>query len=466
MALIFIPLILFIGLALVATEPVNKMNKAAVAMFVGVICWLIYIGFGTSFVVSQHPIDFLSYISSVPLSSTSVIEFIAKHIFPPYITSTAEVVLYLIATMTIVEVLSNNGCFDFLREWLRTRSPRRFLWSLVGITFLLSANLDNLTTAILMLGIVHTVVADRKQRFLMGAAVVVSANAGGALTVIGDVTSLTFWTKHLISPTAYAGYVVLPALTSLAITTILIMRSLPSRLNLIQIAAPYRGDDTTLSRWQRLMMLLVGIGGLWFIPTFHRITLLPPYLGALCVLSLLWIVHELSNRRLYAADQNINQRQPMALQYLNLQNILFFIGIALAFGAVQETGLMESFFRWATLKLQNFYLIAAAMGVISAIINNVTVVLANVSLFTPELVTPYESLTPIYASGGVFWPLLSYSTSAGGTLLPIGTMAGLALMRVEQMSVRWYFVHITPKILVGWAAGLAVFYIAAEFCLS
>lgn len=462
MVVLVIISILLIGLLLIATENVNKMNKAAVAMFVGVICWLLYIGYGTRFVVAEHQIDFLSYLSNHTVSNTSVKEFIADSIFFKYIVHSAEVVLYLLGTMTIVEVLNNNGCFDFIREWLRTRNPRRFLWVLTALTFILSANLDNLTTACLMLGIMHAMIADDKQRMIYGSVIIISANCGGAFTVIGDVTSLAFWTNGLISPTNYAATVFLPCLAALVTIILLVMRTLPHRLSLVQSVAPYRGDDTILTRWQRLFMLFVGIGGLWFIPTFHRITLLPPFLGALCVLSLLWIVNEFCNSSLMVSDQMVKKRQPLALQYANIQHILFFIGLTLAFGAIEETGILDRFFEWSTTELQNVYLIGTVMGALSALFNNVTTVVANISIFAPDVVKSHSELYANFGEEGLYWPVLSYTTAVGSSMLSIGTMAGFALMRMEGVKLRWYVRHISGKVLAGWLVGLLVFYLTVD----
>ncbi len=463
MAVLFIIAILTTGLILIATESINKMNKAAVAMFMGVLCWLIYIGYGTHFVVAQHQIDFLSYLSDNAITSSSVKEFIATSLFFRYITRAAEVVLYLIATMSIVEVLNNNGCFDFMQEWLRTRSARRYLFVLAGMTFLLSANLDNLTSVCVMLGIMHTMVANERQRMTFGAVIVVAASCGGAFTVIGDVTSLTFWVNGLISPTAYATATALPCTAAMLTVLLLVLRSLPARLSLTHTTPPYRGDDTILTRTQRLLLLFVGIGGLWFIPTFHRITLMPPFVGALCVLSLLWIVNELCNSRLIGSDLMVRKREHQSLQYANLQHILFFIGLTLAFGAIRETGLFNRFFEWSTTELNDIYIISAGMGALSAVFNNVTTVVANISIFTPDVIQMHDGLTANYGENGHFWPLLSFSTALGSQLLSIGTMAGFALMRLEGVTLRWYVRHISGKVLAGWLVGLFVFWIINEW---
>ena len=432
-------------------------------MFMGVCCWLLYIGYGTEFIITEHPVDFLSYLTKNAVDTHSVKDFIANSVFLPYLTNAAGVVLFLIGTMTIVEVLNNNGCFDFIQEWLRTRDSRRYLWTLAGITFLLSANLDNLTTVCLMLAIMHTMIANERQRMLLGSVIVLAANCGGAFTVIGDVTSLTLWVNGLVTPTPYARLLILPCIAALLTTLVLISRKLPRRLEWVHVAPPYRGDDTVLTRAQRLLMLIVGIGGLWFIPTFHRITMLPPFLGALCILSLLWIVNELCNRSLLGSDKMIRKRQPIALQYINIQNILFFIGITLALGAINETGTLERFFNWSLSSLNNIYIIGAFMGLLSSIFNNVAVIIGNVSLFSPDLIYAHPELEGHFGQDGIFWPLLSYSSAIGSSLFSIGTMAGLALMKMENVSLRWYIRHFSGKILAGWAAGAIIFYIITNY---
>jgi Na+/H+ antiporter NhaD/arsenite permease-like protein len=166
---------------------------------------------------------------------------------------------------------------------------RRFLWGTVFVTFLLSANLDNLTTTVLMLMLTRRLLQNRRQRLYIGAAIVISACCGGMFTVIGDVTTLMIWTKGAITPTSFAGAMILPALVATAIPTLLISFELPDTVDIQRPSVVYRGDDSMMPLWQRCVMLFLGIGGLWFVPTFHRLTLLPPFLGSLCVLGVIFI---------------------------------------------------------------------------------------------------------------------------------------------------------------------------------
>jgi len=457
----FIVAILLVGLLLIATENFNRMNKAAVAMFMGVLCWLLYIVGGEIFVTSEHQADFLAFLSGRTADSGLVKEYIAHSVFGKYIARAAEVVLFLLATMSIVEVLSNNGCFDFLPEWLRTRSPRKFVWMLAGFTCLLSANLDNLTTVCMMLAVMHTMIPDEKLRMVYGAVIVLAANCGGAFTVIGDVSSLALWVEGSVTPTRYASMLIFPCATALATVLLLVSAKLPPRMALSRTTPPYRGDDTVFTRNQRLLMLFVGIGGLWFIPTFHRLTHLSPSVGALCVLAFLWIINELCNRSLLSSDRMVRKRQPMALQYASIQHMLYFIGMTLLFGAVCETGAFSYFWEYVPDYMGNIYVQGLALGGLSAVFNNITVLLGNIAIFSVPSVAQQVALADMLAVDGTFWPLLSYTSAIGGTLLPIGTLAGYSLMRMEGVTLRWYLRHMSLYMLAGWLLGLGVFFIQA-----
>lgn len=464
MAAVAILCVMFIGFFLVSTEKINKMNKAAVAMFTGVLCWMIYIAYGSQFLVAEHQVDFLSYLSAYGIDGASVKGYIAEYIFLSYAFRAAEVVLFLLAVMTIVEVLNNNGCFDFIHEWLRTNKPRRFLWVLALVTFLVSANIDNLITVCLMLPIMHSMIASPKQRMIFGSVIVIAANLGGSISVIGDVSSLSLWIEDLVTPTNYSMLLAAPCITVFVTFVLLIQRTLPSRLSLSQVVLPYRGDDTVFTRWQRLLLLFVGLGGLWFIPSFHRITALPPFVGALCVLALLWIVNELCNRSLLSSDQMVKKRSPIALQYANIQNMLFYIGLTLTLGAVTETGVFEKLFTWLFYDLKSdVYIVGAIVGLVSAVVNNVIALLANISLFSGDFVQLHPDIASRFAVDGSYWPFISFASSLGGSLFCVGTFSGFVLMRMEEVSLKWYFRHITPKVLVGWLLGMLVFYVTVEW---
>ncbi len=447
--------IIALALILIATDKLNRINKAAVAMFAGVACWLLYIVEGASFVHDVHPEEFSSYLTSHgELGRSAVKQFIASHVFMKYVARCADIVLFLMATTTIVEVLNHNGCLDFIRHRLRNCSSRKFIWLSTLITFVLSANVDNLVITILLLSIVHPLLQEGKAKRLVMVNTVVAACTGGAVTVIGDMTSLKLWCDGLVTPTNYFATLILPVMACQGTVTWLISRELPERLRYSEQLPTFRGDDNLLPAWQKALMLFIGIGGLWFIPTFHRITLLPPFVGALCVLAFLWIINEVMNRKLIASDQMVRKRMPMALQYANMQNMLFFIGLMLMFGAFVESGLAQSFVAWIFSHSINLFAVNLCMGAVSALVGNLPTLVAGVDVFgmANTTVSPDSPL----AAEGYFWPMLSYCASVGGLLLSTSSIAGLAVMRMERITFGWYFRHVTPKILLGFLAGFAV----------
>jgi len=460
--------ILLIGYLLIATETFHHINKSAVAIFAGTICWLLYICEGSSFVMREHGEAYRMFLAGRMPNSFLVKEFIAKHVFSNYVGSACEIVLFLLATMTIVEVLNNNGCFDFITEWLRTRNAKRLLWFMAVITYLLSANLDNMTTAAMMLVIMHMLVNDKRQRLFFGAAIVIAANCGGAFTVIGDVTSLTLWIKGAVTPTHYAARMLLPSLVGWIVPTYLISRHLPTHFDVLPYKLHYLGDDTTLNRWQRYLMLIVGIGGLWFIPSFHRFTHLPPFVGAMCVLSLLWIVNELFHRKLLNSEQMFNHRLPRSLQYTNIQSIIFFIGIFLAVGAIAETGVLRMYGEWCTANIHNIYILSVAVGAVSSVLDSIVLVLSSISTFPVlDVIQIQGNVDAAYLSNfvqdGAYWTLLSFCSTLGGTIFIIGSLAGYTFMRIENVSFSWYIRHISGKVLLGWLLGLLVYFLVTNF---
>ena len=447
MTLIIVLLLVF-GYLLISTSHFTGVSKAAVAMFIGTAGWVVYVCWGSDFVMRLYEEDYTEFLAGSQPTSDTVKYFIHDNIFLKYVGKAASIVMFLVATMSIVEILNNNGCFDFIKEWIRTRNSKRLLWTITFATFIVSANLDNLTTATLMLVIMRDIVTNRQQRLLIGSAIVLAANAGGCFTVIGDPIGLILWGDGAITATHFSAYLAAPALAAWIVPTILINYQLPDRIATEWGPAPYRGNDTRLNRWQRALMLILGICGLWFIPTFHNITKLSPFLGALCILSLLWIVNEAFNRKLYLADQMTNRRIPFSLQYGVLQQVLFVMGIMLGMGVVTETGVWGDVANWFDTYVHDIWLMGIAAGLLSSVVDTFTIAMSNISL--------YQIGVGDVATNGAYWRVIAFSTAVGGCLLSVGNVCGLALMRSEHVKFGWYIKHVTPKVLLGWILGSIV----------
>lgn len=448
---VIIVTMLIVAYLLIATGHTTGVNKAAIAMFLGTIGWVVYISWGQDFIMAQHPVEYLEWLDGVASDSDRVKYFIYDNVFLKYVGKAAAIVLFLLATMSIVELLNNNGCFDFISEWIRTRNSKRLLWAITLATFLLSANLDNLTTTTMMLVIMHRILQNSRQRMFVGSAIVLAANCGGCFTVIGDPIGLILWGDGAVTASRFSAYLAVPALLAWVIPTILINRELPDRLDTAWSPSPYRGDATCLNRWQRIVMLVVGIGGLWFIPTFHNITKLAPFLGALCVLSVLWVVNEAFNRKLISSGQMAQLRIPVSLQYGSLQQVLFIMGIMLGMGVVIETGVLDDVAQWLDIYIHDIWLFGIVSGLLSAVVDTFTIAISDISLYSVGV----EEM----ATNGTYWKVIAYSTAIGGCLLSVGSVSGLALMRAECVSLGWYIKHLTPKVLLGWIVGYVVLWL-------
>ena len=448
---LIIVLLLLLSYLLIATTHLTGVNKAAISIFLAALGWVVYIIWGADFVMDMHPGAYAEFLDGNAATSDRVKSFIYDSIFLKYVGKAAAIVMYLLATMSIIEILNNNGCFDFISEWIRTRNPKRLLWTITFATFILSANIDNLTTTIVMLVIMHSIVKSRPQRMLIGSAIVIAAVCGGCFTVIGDPTGLILWGNEAVTATDFSSYLALPAIIAWVVPTILINYQLPSRLDIEWGVAPYRGDDTRLNRWQRLLMFVVGIGGLWFVPTFLSITRLPAFLGALVVLALLWVVNEAFNRKLMNADQMSGRRIPRVIQYEAIQQMLFVMGIMLGLGVVSETGVFTDVADWMDNTIGNLWVIGVIAGLLSSLVDSFTIAASGISLYDVWSAGDY-------AQNGIYWKVIAYSTAVGGCLLSVGSVCGLALMKMEHIHFGWYAKNISLKVLLGWVLGMGVLF--------
>ncbi len=462
---IAIVVLMLLAYIFIASEHLTNVNKCAIAMFAGVVGWVLYMCMGSEFVYRMHDVEFENFLGGAAYSVGAAKQFIATHVFVHYSAFIGSIVLYLLTTMAIVDVLSQNGCFDFITSLLRVRSTDRILWGIVLATFLLSANIDNLTTAVLMLGLMRRLLSNERQRRYVGACIVIAACCGGCFTVIGDVTSLMVWTKGAVTPTDFSEALVLPAIIGTVVPTYLIRQSLPEHLDINRNRVVYRGDDAPMPLWQQIVLLVLGIGGLWFVPSFHRITMLPPFLGSLCVLGVVWMLNEVFNRISLHTEQPIQLHgSERRMHYEVLQVIMFFIGVALAISVLVEIGAMQWCAQWLDRNIHDIYVLSVFLGVISAFLDNVCLVLSAIDIYN---VVPFDATASLYRQmfmqDGQYWHLVLISGCLGGCLLPIGNTAGYALMRSEDAGILWYLRNISFKVLLGWVAALVTYFIVDYF---
>ena len=443
--------VLGVGYALMSTEQAHHINRAAVAMVCGVVAWVIYMINGGDFVRLMHSREYAEFIGHAISSPDTVKMFVASKIMPTYIAEACSVILFLIATNTIVEVMHNNGVFDPLIHWLRMRSSKKFLWVISGITFVISANVDNLTTVVLMMSLVSHIVRNHHQRVIYACAIMIAACMGGCFTVIGDMTSVMLWVRGTVTPTAYSAGLVLPALVTTCVFNLLMMVKLHGRVEVFSIFSQCDGNDSYWPAWQKVVLLIIGIGGLWFIPSFHFITKLPPFLGSLSVLALVWTIEGLFNLERNGNQLIVQRHYFRTTEFIGMRMILYFIGISLATGALAECGALDWLGRWLESNINNVYAYGALTGAISTVLDNVPIVMMGMNMFS------IDATSTDFCVNGIYWMMLSYCCACGGCLLFTGTMAGQAVLEVEKIRFRWYMRNYFWRVLVAWAAGMAVF---------
>ena len=451
--------VLFVGYILMSTEHINHINRAAVAMFCGVVAWVIYMFNAGTYLDLVHP-EYKSFLGGAVSNHETVKNFIANSVIVRYVGEACAVILFLIATNTIVEVMNNNGVFDSLVKWLRMRSSRRFLWVITLLTFFISANIDNLTTVILMISIMGQIVKSRYQKLIYACAIMVASNLGGSFTVIGDMTTLMMWVKGVVTPTAFSLGLFLPAFIAMAVFNLLVSGMLHGKVEVASVLDRYDGDDSPLTPFQKILILAIGIVGLWSIPTFHYLTSLPPFIGALCVLALIWVADGICNLERNGMDMFVQRRYYKNTEFVGMRIILYFIGISLGVGALCESGFLNDASVWLTEHVGTTYVYGIAAGILSGVVDNVPLVMIGLNMFPMDTVA---GSTSAFVQNGTYWQLLSYSCAMGGSAIMLGSLAGHSVMQLENIRISWFLRNMTWRVLVSWLAGMLVFWITHTF---
>ena len=428
--------IFIVGYILVAMENVIKINKAAVSLLMAVLCWtLFYIGFGAS---PEHVSAFTKALGEA-----------------------SEILFFLLGAMVIVEVVDNNGGFTFVRERLVSHTKVGLLWKLTLITFFLSAVLDNMTTAIVMTMVTDRLIRDRKDKLYYAGMIIVAANSGGAFSPIGDVTTIMLWVKGNISTFGVVKSLFIPALVSVLVPAAILSFILKGELAICTNGLNPSTRDTGISRSERLTVFWIGVGGLLFVPVFRFLTGLPPFMGILLILALLWIVTEYIFKQKKYQDKADLPDVSSLLHKIDLSTILFFLGILTTVAALSETGVLKALGKTLDTTFDgNPYMITGIIGILSAIVDNVPLVASCMGMYDvtmlPDTMTAAGNVA-VYGVDGTFWQLLAYSAGIGGSLLIIGSAAGVVVMGLQNISFGWYMKKFTWIVLAGYLAGIGTF---------
>ena len=430
------------GYFCIAIESLTKVNKAAIALLMFVFCWTIFM------------IDPGQYIAAAVGENTAQA---VSSVMEAHLGNTSTTLFFLMGAMTIVELVDQNGGFNFVRGMMSTKSKRALLWRIAFMTFLLSAILDNLTTSIVMVMILRKLVSDHKDRIIYASLVIIAANSGGAFSPIGDVTTIMLWNKGLISAAGVIKEILVPSLVSMIIPAFILQFMLKGEL---QVAAPQTAqtESELLTAGQRKTIFFLGVGGLIFVPIFKSITHLPPFVGILLVLGLLWTVTEVFYRHLpHASDKGgMQKRVTNMLSRIDMSTILFFLGILMAVACLETVGVLTQLGSGLNTAFNgNHFLVTGIIGVLSSIVDNVPLVAGCMGMY------PVAEAGD-FAQDGIFWQLLAYCAGVGGSMLIIGSAAGVVVMGLEKITFGWYMKHISWIAFVGYLVGILCYFVQRE----
>ena len=423
------------GYLCITLESLTKINKAAIALLMCVVCW-------TLLMVSPG-----AYYPDV--ASDGVLHHISE-VIEHHLGDAAGTLFFLMGAMTIVEIVDSNGGFNFVRDIMKTRSKRKLLWRVAIATFFLSSILDNLTASIVMIMVLRKLVQSREERLIYAALIIISANSGGAFSPIGDVTTIMLWIKGVITTQGILTEIFIPSLVSMLVPAFILQYSLSGKFDKEQNLVT--AEISQFTKVQRNIIFWLGVGGLVFVPIFKSITHLPPFMGILLVLGVLWTVTEIFHHNT-SEDDTMAKRVSDLLSRIDLSTIMFFLGILMAVAVLQEigvltalgTGLNEVF-------VGNYYVINGIIGVLSSIVDNVPLVAGCMGMYP-------VAETGVMAIDGIFWQLLAYCAGVGGSMLIIGSAAGVVVMGLEKITFGWYLKRITWIAFVGYLAGIVTYWL-------
>ena len=408
-----------IGYVAIATEHVIKINKAASALVTGVLCWTIYILYSPDKdLVSEQLSEHLGELSGI--------------------------LFFLLGAMTIVELIDAHHGFEILTRKITSTNKRKLLWIVSILTFFLSPILDNLTTTIVMVSLIRKLIDDPKERLFFAGMIVIAANAGGAWSPIGDVTTTMLWIGGQITAGNIVVKLIIPSLVCLLVP--LIYLTLRFKGNVTRPLADTNTDTNILPKKQQYIVFFSGLLILLLVPVFKTATHLPPYMGILIGLGILWIITEIIHEGKDEEDRHVLS-VAYALQKVDTPSILFFLGILISIAALNVTVILADLAVWMNDHLKSDSMIVIAMGLLSSVIDNVPLVAASQGMY---------DLTR-YPTDHYFWEFLAYATGTGGSALIIGSAAGIAAMGMEKISFFWYLKNMTLLALLGFFAGAGIY---------
>ncbi len=429
-------LLFVVGYTFIALEHKVKVDKSAIALLMCGAIWTVFSLWGHDSNISHEMVDHLG--------------------------DTCEILVFLIGAMTIVDLIDFHGGFNVITDHITTRNKHKLMWLLAIITFFMSAALDNMTTTIIMVMLLRRIIADQKERWIFASLIVIAANSGGAWSPIGDVTTIMLWMRGNVTAAALMGTLFVPCIVSVIIPTAIAMRyvgnedAAPVDESAFEAELP-KGVGPRLSKF----ILVTGVLSLLFVPVFKSITHLPPYMGMMVSLGVMWVLTEIIYDRKRGIEESIKCRVSKVLKHIDMPTILFFLGILMSVAALQSAGVLTDVANWLDKQVHEVFTIAGVIGVLSSVIDNVPLVAACMGMYpVMDAAAVAASADPAYMQSfvqdGLFWHLLTYCAGVGGSLLIIGSAAGVVAMGLEKINFAWYFKKITLLAFIGYLSGILV----------
>lgn len=433
-------ILLFVaGYVLIALEHKVKINKSAIALLMSGTIWSVLSIWGHDSSIGDQLVEQLG--------------------------DTCEILVFLIGAMTIVDLIDSHGGFSIITDHITTRNKRKLLWLLAFITFFMSAALDNMTTTIIMVMLLRRLVPEQRDRWIYASLIVIAANSGGAWSPIGDVTTIMLWMRGNVSAGVLIYNLILPALVSVIVPTLIASRYIgnddvaPVDTSVEDSQLP-PGVGPRLSRF----ILIIGVLSLLFVPVFKSLTGLPPYMGMMVSLGVIWIITEMIYDRKRGIEESIQNRVSKVLKHIDMPTILFFLGILMSVGALQSAGVLTDMASWLNREVHEVFTIAGVIGLLSSIVDNVPLVAACMGMYpVMDAAAAAASADPAYMQSfvqdGLFWHMLTYCAGVGGSLLIIGSAAGVVAMGLEKINFGWYLKKISLLALAGYLSGMLVIFL-------
>lgn len=462
--------VFILGYTAIALEHPLKVNKAASALFIGAVLWVIYIFGASQILTGPGKEGFTEFLAHHP-------EEVAQPVFHQYVAyitdweiihhlgEISEILFFLLGAMTIVELVDQHHGFRIITDKITTRNKVKLLWILSVITFFLSAVLDNLTTTIVMIALLRKLVVNQRDRWIFASMVVIAANAGGAWSPIGDVTTIMLWIGGQVTTMSIIMRVFIPSVVSMLVP--LAIMSFFERGHLPVPETRHSQAQPEPSKRKRNVMFFAGVGVLVFVPVFKTITHLPPYIGMLFGLSVLWVFTEIMYRKHDDATEPPKPNVVRILTRIDTPTILFFLGILSAVAALQSAGHLKLLAEYLDKQFHNIFIIDGVIGILSSIVDNVPLVAGAMGMypvhgqeFINAITDPAaQQYAMFFVQDGLFWEFLAYCAGTGGSILIIGSAAGVAAMGMEKIDFIWYLKRISLYALVGYLAGAFCYYL-------